>query len=188
MSFVSRRPLRSLIGGGVMVLLGGAGLVITLPRPMEAVRSQDWPATRGKLVAAAIDRTRSRRRIRYDVDLRYTYVVEGRRLESERWSVNGSPRFTSRSDAEEFLERHPVGSELTVRYDPEDPTSAVVVAGGEPKAWMNVGFSVVVIVLGLFLGLRGYATLAAMKRGATEMHPQPAPASGGKASGQPHGS
>ena len=78
-----------------------------------------------------------------------TYNVEEESDVSCRYSLGGGDRasdlYSERSEAEANVEeRFPVGSALTVRYDPKEPTSAVLAPG-----W-NWG-TVVPLLLGLFL-------------------------------------
>ena len=107
-------------------------------RTVKAEASVGWPSVIGKLTEirvvgkrshAGTRSGRSRRRggsRGRNLRLRYTYTVAGQQFESTRFSVT---RKIKRERALKYKESHPVGSLVTVYYDPEDPDYAVLETG-----------------------------------------------------------
>jgi hypothetical protein len=116
-------------------LLGGAliGLAFALcfhawreRRLVEA--SQSWPSTYGKVVRAEVvhERCSPNGSISnvFKADIRYEYVVDSRELEGSSVTIGGDLSTSERQRAEARVRTYPVGSSVTVFYDPRDPKTA----------------------------------------------------------------
>ena len=57
--------------------------------------------------------------------LSYRYAVGGRDYEGDRVQF-GSSRFARKEFADRLADKYPAGAEVTVRYDPNDPVTAVL--------------------------------------------------------------
>lgn len=81
--------------------------------------------------------------------VRYSYSVNGESLSGDRYSLGGGSTALEANNRAEALakgkEAYPPGSEITVYYDPERPSSAVLAPG------LNWG-SFVPLILGLLFG------------------------------------
>ena len=61
------------------------------------------------------------RTVSYVPVIRYSYSVEGRPYENDRYSVLDQPASSSRSLAQAIADRYPHGSAVTVHYNPDSP-------------------------------------------------------------------
>lgn len=121
-----------------------------------------WSSVQGSVVDAEIDtdvtlRTgssaASHSYVQYFVTVRYTYQVDGTDYVSSRYSFGqgntASDSYSDRADAEtEAASRFPKGGAVTVYYDPNDPSEAVL------KAGLNRG-TLAPLLMGLALGAAG---------------------------------
>lgn len=148
-------------------LLGAFGIYFLF----TANESLSWASVEGSVVEAEVSTYVSpptnstgntlNSRVQYYVSVQYTYDVAGSPYVSSRYSLGEGDRasrlYPERSLAElEAAERFPAGSPLTVYYDPESPSSAVLAAG-----W-NWG-TFVPLLLGLFFGGSGWFIYAIAK-------------------------
>jgi hypothetical protein len=148
---------RWLLGLGAVVLLAFASLIawMTLREARMAKESETWPVTGGKVVTSALGSSRVksgstyRKVIQPDVD--YTYEMNGSAHRGWRVSfeyIEGEGR------SQKVIEKYPVGSAVTVHYDPTDPSQSVLESGGAVKTpkspWVGVA-------LFAFLGIFGCA-------------------------------
>lgn len=129
-----------------------------------------WSSVQGSVVKTDVNTDYSRQKtsgatfntyVYYSVSVTYRYEVDGQRYSSSRYSFGegdaASWRFRERSDAEaEAASRFPAGAVVTVHYDPENPTEAVLKPG-----W-NWG-TLTPLLIGLFLAGSGWLFYAVGK-------------------------
>lgn len=148
---------RFALGLGV---LGGLLIIFGLYFLFISNESLAWSSVEGAVVNTQVNSHVSRTAnpaggvanslVEYYVSVDYTYEVEGSPYFSSRYSLGegdrASPLYSERVLAEqEATARFPADSRLTVYYDPDMPTSAVLAPG-----W-NWG-TFVPLLLGIFLG------------------------------------
>ena len=107
----------------------------------RAIRSARWPTTTGAVTGTNVKSVTSGESgsNSYRMEVIYEYELGGETYVSKRYSFGGKPTRESRSAAETWLEEHyPVGSEVTVHYDPDRPDVTVLERGGVLSAF--VGF------------------------------------------------
>lgn len=151
--------------------LGGLLSVFGVYFLLTANESLSWPSVEGTIVQTEVRRdTRSRKGsaeptlntdVEYYVSVNYTYDVEGNSYVASRYSLGQgdqvSRRYKERSDAEaEAASRFPEGTTVTVHYDPEQPTEAVLAPG-----WNWGTFAP--LLMGIFLGGSGWLFYAVSK-------------------------
>ena len=140
-------------------ILGVAFIAFALISRKKAETSQSWPVTTGSITRADLQEhisydddtggtTRS-----YEPRITYTYNVAGQPLTSTKIGF-GANSFDY-NHAQEILNRYPVGTPVTVHYDPNDPGKAVL----ETKP---AGSKLFLIIGGLFVGIAVAAFLAAL--------------------------
>ncbi len=95
------------------------------------IASYSFSETSGKIVSGTVEkRKRSGKKIGSDYTPRigYTYEVDGKTLVGEGIHFSDSS-FSMPHQAERVLARFPVGSDVSVYYDPADPGRSVLVRG-----------------------------------------------------------
>lgn len=113
----------------VITSVGVGGLAVFGWPVFRTVRARSWPNTRGAVVESAVeaDGPPSSDTTSFNVRLRYSYVVGGKRYEGTRGSfIYLSSRHSLAKSAQAQMKSHPRGSALDVYYDPTDPANAVV--------------------------------------------------------------
>jgi hypothetical protein len=143
-------------GFGLLLLFGGVG-VFAIYTGRKSVRqadaSQGWPATTGaiteKHVAHSLHTdTDGDSSDSYSPQVSYSYQVLGQQYTGNKISFGFAKSHNSYQKAEAELTRFPLGSPVTVYYNPSNPAEAVL----ERKA----GGAVLATILGvffIFLGL-----------------------------------
>ncbi|NUO64728.1 MAG: DUF3592 domain-containing protein [Gemmatimonadaceae bacterium] len=117
----------------------------------RARRMTAWPSVRGRVTGSSLvaDRIPMEDGSRaYHPQVSYEYVVAGREYRGERRSlINVGGSGLARGVAQRVLARYPLGSEVVVFYDPQDPSAAILerpdpVAG--PTALFALGVALLV--------------------------------------------
>ena len=115
------------------VVIARVGFVIT----RRSRRSAGWPRTTGTVLGGDMLRsetpTASDIRVGYSVTyephVRHEYAVAGRRYENARLTHAAQPQIPDSAAAQGQLSKYPVGGQVTVFYDPENPSDSVLVPG-----------------------------------------------------------
>lgn len=120
--------------------LGALAFVDGLCDRWLAAVSASWPTVKGKVQLSEVVMTLGKGP-RFIADIRYDYEVEGRRYHGYVAHFSQS-NYRYSAQAQEVVNRYPLGSEVAVRYDPGDPRSAVL--DSSPSAalhtvWFGLG-------------------------------------------------
>ncbi len=155
-----------LIGLGIVVtglvfLAIGVGLVISTRRTVKRSRaSLSWPTVSGRVRASDV-LTRFDEQTRYDrASVLYQYVVGGTTYSSDTVSLGAAEVGGNVQQARETVSRHPVGSQVRVYYDPDDPEAAVLVPGTAAFSGMTLAISIFFAATGGFQVLVGLIWVA----------------------------
>ncbi len=115
--------------GITAALMIGVLIVGTVIKMREVKAAQTWQTASAKITRSEIrskkapDTTRrGQKTINYPA-VTYEYIVKGRRYTGDRISLAES---IPESDIEPTLERYPVGAEVTVYYNPNNPNQSVL--------------------------------------------------------------
>jgi hypothetical protein len=105
----------------------------------SAAASRDWPTTQGKVTRSKTTSRLTGHGMTYKLDFACDYAVGGRgyRLSNVQF---GTGRVNSRELIDGFARTYPVGSSVTVRYDPADPDIAVL-ESSDAMAQDNLGLA-----------------------------------------------
>jgi hypothetical protein len=99
------------------------GVIFLTYRKVTAARN--WPTTQGMVTMSALERRRSsnnRGSVNYPV-VYYTYEGGGQRYEGNRIAPGMEVGGTG---ASKVIERYPAGSQVTVHYNPQNPSDAIL--------------------------------------------------------------
>lgn len=91
----------------------------------RAFDAQRWPQVVGRIISNDIEVSRGDSRHRHAPRVRYSYTVAGRAYEGDGIYLDAEV-YGSRSYAEKIVARYPVGSLVTIRHDPTDPSTAAL--------------------------------------------------------------
>jgi hypothetical protein len=155
------------VGITSLVLLGGGAIfVLGMRNISRAIASYHWPTVPG--VVAQSDSTVSVTRnsdnrgssTMYSADIRFRYKVGGTDYSTDTLHFGQTAGSGDSSEAELRMSRYPVGGEVTVFYNPKDPSIAAVEPGfaGEALLLPAAGMAFVlpgVMILLLYFNLFG---------------------------------
>jgi len=140
-----------------------AGLLFLTVRSWHRVRSsQHWPSAKGKVIASGARKHQGESHTYYTIGLVYAYSVEGAEHRSKRVDFDVVSSYAEWQAAEQVLNRYPLGTEVDVFYNPDNPQLAVLertVSGLNTALFLTGG----VIAAGL-----GYWMIPLMTRAASE--------------------
>lgn len=114
-------------------------LVVTVPQAWQEHAQAQWPQATASVEKCRLLQTSTRGRLRYYVDCRLSYVVGNAQVQTKLYSRNVPspdvwqyPRLHEYEQFEEWVEQHPPGTTIALRYDPAHPQKAVLVATDTP--------------------------------------------------------
>jgi len=118
-----------LIFGLFWTVLVGAFDAITIYGMVRSEQAKSWPAVTGTITHSEIERYTDSDGTTYSADLEYVYEVDGREYAATRYRFGGFTSSSDRSYASGIVRAHPVGAEVDVFYNPDDPADAVLSRG-----------------------------------------------------------
>lgn len=148
--FVRWEPALNLIIGGVIILI--AILSSDIPKMVVSPR---WPTTNGTILHHRFVGVKFREYgggfyTNVDVYIRYEYAVDG--VSYTSLSVNS---LDTPFQPSSYASRFPVGEDVIVYYNPENPSDAVLEPGFVNIFKAFEGFSSLFLVVGVFLFILG---------------------------------
>ena len=124
------------------------GLLLTLYGQYQlswARASADWPVVAGRIVISEVTTHRDEEGTTYSDKIKYVYTVVGAEYQSSVVVIGGHSY-----GAHRVVARYPLNADVSVAYDPNKPSRAVLEPGVESYQWQTFGIS---MVLGaLFMG------------------------------------
>src|SRR5215471_4892700 len=119
----------------------------------ELYRAQSWSQTTGKVVRSGMETRRHRfagepERVENVPAVEYEFMALGSKVRGSRIGIGDD---SGGENAEATLARYPVGTAVTVYYDPQDPTHCVLERGG-PKGLTAGGCIGALIEVVIFFG------------------------------------
>lgn len=112
--------------------------------------SESWPTASGEVLSSTVRVDRDEDGTSYFADVTYRYVVDDLEYASDSVSF-GQFGSSDRDHAEGIVARYPVGSQVTVFYDPEDVETAVLEPGVTWSSYMLLGMGILFIGIPLIM-------------------------------------
>ena len=147
-AFFLVKGLGTLIGYG---LCGLIGLMWNLRNLWLSFRCKFWKIVDGEIKDSSVETRQYRFKSYYPI-ISYTYNVDGVVYEGSKIKYGGTGG--SKSVADDYFEKYPVGKKVKVSIDPNDYSKSVL----EPGASLN---TIVWIIIFFGLALMGYRALLA---------------------------
>lgn len=141
---------------GITFTIAGAVLVFGfgLPLRRQAVASASWPATEGRITRSRLEVRAGDKGSSLTADVEYEYDLDGRTLVGSRVWIGDGYSSSPGTEHRDAVNRYPVGREVQVYYEPEDPDESVLEPGPN---WS----SLLLVLLGLvFLSIGSLVLLA----------------------------
>jgi hypothetical protein len=135
------------LGGPLLLVMGGYYLYLAIRNPKRAPEVKNWPTTEGKIADIHLI---GRKSWMNNIELRYTYSVGGVEYTGKNLTLFPNTIF-GKERLNEILEQYHDGQYVTVYTNPEKPKEAVIEPDlGEQDRWFLL-WSIVNVVVGLFL-------------------------------------
>ncbi len=126
--------------------------------------SSGWPKATGSVTSSEVVSTTQHRNGHsetvYLPSINYTYSVNGVELRGDKISFR--TRFEGETLAQITVARYPIGSNVAVSYDPDDPATSVLEPGADRTNWIPIGFGGFVAVSCAIFTLKSLRTLRRM--------------------------
>jgi len=122
-----------------------------------AKASVNWPTTTGKISTSEIKKAMFRRQ----PQITYTYSVNDKPYTSQRVSFAGGykPR-----EVDPILARYPVGSDVTVAHDPQNPAEATLETGASKQVTAQVRILLICFFLIIAMNILSYCVKGLNRR------------------------
>ncbi len=129
MSILGGTTLAYICGGIIALFIGGLGIFLIIHSQRskrKAMQSQSWPVVKGIITETNVRSHEHDETVRYVPVVRYAYEVNGQRYEGKKIAFGSEMEFPSRHKAEDYLAEYPVDAEVSVFYNPDAPSEAVL--------------------------------------------------------------
>lgn len=167
----SRRELAD--GGAIalwtFVLYGGIGATLTFTGLVFFLSGtyglwtghalSGWVATEGTIMSARVEASSGSEYVSYSPKIRYGFEADGHRESEKIYAGPMTKSYDDEEEAEDFLESFPVGAEVGVYYNPDNPNQSALIpetAGGE---WIAVVLGFIALAIGLVAGASAFSVL-----------------------------
>jgi len=100
-----------------------------------------WPTTEGRVLDCRVQENPDSDGTTWQVKVRYSYVVDGRVFEGNRvgFGYNGS---STQEEHQGIYEKLQEASRVIVRYEPGNPSNAVLAAGFNRSTFLTLAFAI----------------------------------------------
>ena len=141
----------------VGLLIIGLGWWLHLRIQAKGKKAQAWPTTAGTVTGSAVMTIPVMGSPMLTPAVTYSYQVGGQAMESAALRLGEPPAFNKPAKAEALAARYPVGSQVTVHYDPAAPEMAALdLKVGEGYVPLMVySFGGTLLALGIFSAVMG---------------------------------
>lgn len=168
---VSPEVLLRLVGGcftlvGLFFLVGGVVVFAWLSGQKRlSEESLDWPMVTGTVLESKVHRYTSsgnseNSSVQHVPRIVYEFELGGTRYESHQRSIMGE-NYES-AEAQRIVDAYPVGSAITVYFQPGNPEESVLQRGGSEEQW-RIGTGVLIGFL-VFSGVALFAGIRMLRR------------------------
>lgn len=158
LGFTEFHPWMLLTGLGILLIGIPGAYHITNHYSRTAHATTRWPSTKGVIVISEVkapprrSSSSSKANRTHVPRVSYRYTVNGREYVDNRPTIG---HVKGKGASEKFVARFPVGARVTVYYNPDDPSRAVLVRGmgGRNPFWVGIPL---VAVMGLILVIAAF--------------------------------
>lgn len=115
-------------------------LVVTAAEAWQEHAQAEWPETTARVDRCYLHQSSTGRRNRYYIDCRLNFAVGTEQIAAHVYSAKVPSREVPQyppnqiGPLEDWVDKHPPGTEMTVRYDPAKHNKVVLVATDMPRA------------------------------------------------------
>jgi hypothetical protein len=135
---------------GIIFLIGLVLIAISITTILSAQQTTTWPTIEGVVVGNSIESSTIRGVTAYSPRIDYQYQVRGDWYNCSKISASISDRLTY-EDAQSYLNKYPVNSSVTVYYNSDNPSDAVLETQTNSSAYDMITPGIIACVFGLVM-------------------------------------
>ena len=146
---------------GLLITVIGIGFAIWGAMVlMEARSAANWPTTEGTILISKFDRnfntsSSGKGKWYYEIKIKYSYTVDSLEYESDRVDFKSATyQYKSEVIPSTIARRYPVGKQVNVYYNPENPGKAVLETEITFMTYIGLLIGVFLVGLGVVLFMR----------------------------------
>jgi hypothetical protein len=141
--------LEAVLFGGIFLAIGGGISFWGWNILQNAKASSSWPTAQGNVISSDVSySSNADGGESYSPEVIYQYTVNDQHYESHTIKF-GENSYSSRRKAEGIASSYPVGKEVTVYYDPQNPERSVLEPGVSGGSYIVLGIGVLFGLIGL---------------------------------------
>jgi len=127
-----------------------------------------WPTTVGTIASVNMQEIEGTEGARWRPQVIYYYSVDGRVIASTQISLGQAIHVADEQAARDFVHKYPPQSAVTVHYNPDEVTNAVLETGTPRRAQLNLTLGLILAAAGpillLIFGAPIYRRLSSSRR------------------------
>jgi hypothetical protein len=129
-------------------------IAVAVTVQLRARRSMRWFSTTGQISSATVDeRVENGTKTFYCPMIAYEYDVDGHHYMQNRLMMGSPFRSSNRNAAQRWVDRYAEGSTVTVYYNPDNPSEAVLVRKASGPVMVFWGIAIVLVVVAVAASL-----------------------------------
>ena len=140
--------------GWICVLSGLGAIAWGSVTATKALQSRSWLDTPGVVVQSTLVQgssgTRTASRSSFKPHVEYDYDVDGKTLRGDRISFRIGIALSA-GHAQQIVDDHPVGKQVTVFFNPDDPTQSTLRTGANAATFAVPGFGAALLIAGVVM-------------------------------------
>jgi hypothetical protein len=147
----SSGPFACLFGGAILSVVG-FGVAFFLGKPIldTAKESRNWPSAPGVITHSSVGRERNNGSTMYSADIAYRFKVNDQDYVGNNITHGGNWSSSRPGSAKRTTARYPVGKDVDVYYDTEDPGRNVLEPGTSLSSYAVYGIGWLFLILGVW--------------------------------------
>lgn len=135
----------------ISLLVFISGLILTLyvsPPYIYALNSSSWPSTEGIVVESSMTIVNSGDSNTTKYNFKFEYSVNGENYISNKIFASQDITNNLIPWPDNFIKDHPVGSQILVYYNPNNPSDGIIIKGANSNLTVVLIFSLIVLLIG----------------------------------------
>ena len=137
---------------GIFLVVGIGVSILGVQTTQKSIASDNWPQTQGTIITSDIETHKTHTKhgysYTYGPEIVYTYSVNGQSYTANKVSYSTGSS-SDVSYAQKIVNTYPVGTQIPVFYNPENPTEAVLEPGSNTMTYFPIIFGIVFIAVGI---------------------------------------
>lgn len=137
-----------------MILIGGVSMLSALCNRKKGEQARSWRSVEATIVRSEVVVSGTGEERSVSPHIEYTYEVAGKKLSGN--TIGFTTAYTE-SDVNAWVKKYPVRTTARLHYNPDNANESCLETGADPRTWLFLIGSVVMIGFGIYIILIGSA-------------------------------